>query len=313
MDGRGVVIRGAAVPVLVLGLALGPALPAAGQAVCTAPHSAGGVASGGGGATLAPGAGWLQLSTLRQASDGFFGPDGDTRPLLADGEVVTYSVYATAAIGLLPGLSLWAQLPVHSLRFEDLGGSAESTGVGDVRAAVRIGGDLFGVTGVPVLLRAGMKVPGQSFPVDATVIPLTEGQVDWELSVEYTRDLVRASPLAPAALYGQVWLGYRWRTTNEDAARTPGNEMFARLAAGGLLDPIRWQIALQTLEGEAPTQQGFRLDGAARRLWVISPSILLDVGPGRLGLGGQLPVAGRNLPTGPAFDVGYLLQWSGVR
>ena len=34
-----------------------------------------------------------------------------------------------------------------------------------------------------------------------------------------------------------------------------------------------------------------------------------SVGPGSLEFGGQIPLSGRNLPTGPGLGLGYLLTW----
>ncbi|MDX1674587.1 MAG: hypothetical protein R3314_07335 [Longimicrobiales bacterium] len=62
--------------------------------------------------------------------------------------------------------------------------------------------------------------------------------------------------------------------------------------------------------GEPPVQQGFTLDGARRELWQIAPTLAYDTGSGRLSLGAQLPVAGRNLPAGPSLNLGYTLTWS---
>lgn len=307
---RGPGLRGW-VAVLAAVLATGLAAGSAGaQGVCAAPHSTGGLSSGATVSTLAPGAGWLELSVLRWVSDDFFSTDGDVRPLLADGVVTTHSVYLTGSVGVLPGVEVFAQAPIHDLRFQDQTGRRARTGVGDVRAAVRVSGQAVGLP-IPVIFRGGVKLPGSDFPVDATIIPLTEGQRDWELSVEYGRNLVQTSPLAPPTLYGVAWLGYRWRELNAAAARRPGNELFGHAAVGGLLDPFDWELGIEMVLGQPPVQQGFELEGARRELWQVTPTLSYPLGPGRASLSAQVPLAGRNLPAGPSFSVGYGLSWAG--
>lgn len=281
------------------------------QGVCAAPHSTGGLGASASVGTLPPGAGWVQVSGLRWVSDEFFSTDGEIRPLLADGVVTTNSVYFTGSIGVINGVEAYLQAPVHFLDFEDQTGRRTRTGLGDIRGALRISPSAFGVP-VPVIVRAGVKVPGSDFPVDATIIPLTEGQTDWELSVEYGRNLIAPSPLAPATLYGVAWVGYRWRELNEEAARRPGDELFAHAALGGFLDPVDWELGLEVVRGQPPVQQGFRLDGARRELVQLTPAVSYEVGPGRAGVSVQLPVNGRNLPTGPSLSVSYLLIWGGL-
>ena len=98
--------------------------------------------------------------------------------------------------------------------------------MGDIRAAVRVGGELLGVR-VPFALRAGIKLPGSEFPVNPRVLPLTEGQRDLEVSLEsgWVGDDL------PVYLVG--WVGYRWRGPNRTAGFEPGDEWFGHVALGG--------------------------------------------------------------------------------
>ena len=304
--------RGSVPTAMILAAMAYIALPARGtaQGVCSAPHSTGGISTGSGVAVLPPGAGWLQLTGLRWVSSEFFGTDGAVRPLLAGGTVTTHSLYATLSVGVLTGVDVLAQAPVHDLTFEDQTGRRERAGIGDVRAALRIGGAAFGLPELPVVVRGGVKLPGSRFPVDATVIPLTEGQRDWELSIAYGLGLIQPSPLAPPTLAAAAWLGYRWREPNEDADRKPGDEVFGHLEIRGLLDPFTWTAGVDAVFGRPPIQQGFELPGARRELWQLTGSAALPAGPGRVSASLQLPVAGRNLPTGPSLSIGYVVEWS---
>lgn len=279
----------------------GPAMSAA-QAVCGAPHSSPTLAQSGAIRTLPAGAGWVQLSLYGQRADEFFSHLGERQPFLASSEFNTRSVFVTGAVGLVDGVELWAQVPTHHLRVDATSGSSVTTGVGDLRVAARIGSELIGMD-LPLAVRAGLKVPGSDFPVDATVLPLTEGQTDLELSVESGRRL------GSLPLYVIGWVGYRWRGTNREAVREPGDERFAHLALGGLLGDVSWEVATDGLWGRAPLAHGIRLEGERRRLVQLLPTVGIGIGPGRLEFTGQIPLAGRNLPSGVGMSLGYRTTW----
>jgi hypothetical protein len=298
-------MRGTGVCVLVGALAGGVPAAAWSQAVCSAPHSGPVVASGGQVGMLPPGAGWAQLNAAHQRTTTFFDHERDSRPLILDGVATTTSLYVSGAVGLVRGLEFWAQVPLHILRYEDNGGSRDRSGIGDPRFSLRMGSALFGAD-APFVLRAGVKLPGSTFPVDATVIPLTEGQRDWELSLESWRGL------PGSLLYVLGWVGYRWREENGDAARRPGDELFGHVALGGPIGSrLHWDLGADVLRGAPPEQQGILLRGARRELVQLQPTLGLDAGPGRLGLSAQVPLRGRNLPASPGFSLGYLLMWDG--
>lgn len=285
--------------------ALGLAWPSAvgAQAVCSAPHSSPVLAGGGRIGTLAPGAGWAQASVLAQRSSRFFAPDGNRQPFLADGQVRTVSLYLTAAVGVVRGLDVWGQVPLHDVVYEDRGGRRGSSGRGDLRVSLRASPELVGARAMPLAVRAGVKLPGAEFPLDATIIPLTEGQRDWELSVETGRAF-QSMPL-----YVLAWLGYRWREENQTAARKPGNERFAHVALGGRAFSLRWELATEYLQGDTPRHLAFHVPTARRRMSQLSPTVSRRAGPGEVELTAILPIAGRSLPTGAAGSVGYRWHW----
>jgi hypothetical protein len=281
---------------------LGAPSGAAGQAVCSAPHSSPTLAQSGSIRTMYPGSGWLQVSVYGQRATEAFGPDRQRLPFLADAEFNTRSVFVTGAVGVVDGLEVWAQLPVHHLSVNASSGRSTSSGLGDVRVAARVGAELFGAD-LPVALRFAAKVPGSEFPVDATVLPLTEGQADLEVSLESGR------ALGELPLYVVAWAGYRWRTENVAAARKPGSESFAHFAVGGLAGRFSWEVAADGLWGGPPLAQGITLTQERRRLLQLFPTVGYGVGPGRLEVTGQLPLSGRNLPASYGLSAGYRISW----
>ncbi len=286
---------------VLLSVALAPEL--AGQAICSAPHSSPVLAQGGTIRTLSPGSGWVQLSGFRQVSSEFFGPGGERLPFLASGRVRTHSIYVTASVGVFTGIDVWGQLPVHSLDLADQSGSRSRVGLGDPRLSVRVGSELVGAGSVPLTIRAGVKLPGTEFPVDATIIPLSEGQRDWELSLESGTAL----PGMPAYVLG--WVGYRWRERNVNAQRKPGNEVFTHLAVGGRAGRFHGELGAEVLLGSAPEQLGVVLPSGRRRLVQLQPTVGYRVGRGTIEFTGFIPLGGQNLPTGASGSVGYRLAW----
>lgn len=290
--------------VLVMGLMLVTGTPALdAQAVCSGPHAGPSKPTAGSIATLAPGAGWAQLSLFHHDTRERFNPQGNLESFLTNGRAVTTSLYVTAAAGLVRGVEVMAQLPVHRLRFEDRTGLREETGYGDPRLYLRLGSQLVGVESFPVTVRGGVKLVGSDFPVDAEVLPLTEGQRDYELMLEsgYT--------FSGTPVYVRGWIGYRWREENESIRRQPGNERFGYGAVGGRLRQVGWEMAVEGLSGEIPSQQGFGIPTSRRRLVQLYPSVSAPAGPGRVEFGGRFPVDGRNFPGGPAVSLGYALEW----
>ncbi|MCH7934422.1 MAG: hypothetical protein IIC36_10575 [Gemmatimonadetes bacterium] len=278
-------------------------LSVSGQAICSAPHSSPTLSQGGSISTLPPGAGWAQISFFRQRSLSFFNQNGDVQDFLAASEFLTRSVFLTASVGLVEGIDLWAQLPIHNLDVTSDGGNSASSGVGDLRFALRVTPALLG-SDAPVGLRFGGKTPGSTFPVDATILPLTEGQRDFEVSLE------SGTAFGFLPIYVAGWVGYRWRGLSDVREYEPGEETFGHLAVGGAVGDLTLEVGADGLWGQAPTVSGLTLsDREARRLLQIVPTVGYPVGPGKIEVAGQIPLAGRNLPTGVGIGVSYRTTW----
>lgn len=251
----------------------------------------------------APGEGWVEVSIFHHDTDEEFRSTGEVEPFFAEGHMVATSAYVNGALGLVRGLDVWMQAPVHHFRFDDAAGERTKTGPGDIRGWLRIGPRALGITdALPVALavRGGVKLPGSDFPVDAEVIPLTEGQRDWELIVEVGRSL------HPLPLYVKGWAGRRWRERNSEILWDPGDETFAFLAAGGSAGPLSWELAAEGLWGAPPVKEGIRLESEKRKMIQLLPKVGVATGLGgtQLQAGAHIPLDGRNLPAGPTLRAG---------
>jgi len=256
-----------------------------------------------------PGTGWAKLEVSHQDTRERFDQNGTVESFFNEGaRAITTTVRFTGALGLWRGLDAWADVPVHRLAFNDVTQERLSTGPGDPRLFLRMGPALFGVDQLPlaVALRGGVKFSVGDFPVDAEIIPLTEGQRDWELILETGKSL------HPWPVYLMGWAGYRWRETNTKIQRKPGDERMFYVAAGGSVDRFQWKLAAEGQFGRPPlrTDFGLRLDQDRRELVQLIPTVGWNVGTGALEAGVRMPLHGRNLPAGPVFTFGYFLTWN---
>lgn len=256
----------------------------------------------------APGHGWVQVSLYHHDTRDRFDPLGNVEPLFNEGgRSITTSLFLTGVVGLYRGVDVWAQIPVHRLEFNDVAATRQSFGPGDPLVHLRIGPELFGVRSpVPVAVRAGVKFPLGDFSVDSEIVPLTEGQRDWEVLVELGHSFY------PAPLYAMGWVGYRWRETNHEIERKPGDERFGFFAIGGAYPLFSWKLAAEALYGErwiSFTGVRIPLSRSERELVQVTPTVGWKVGPGGLEAGARIPVAGQNFPAGPALFLGYFMRW----
>ena len=250
------------------------------------------------------GAGWIQLSLFHLDTNNRFDEQGEKRALFNEGgKSVTSSLYVTGAYGLVDGLDLWAAFPVHRLAFDDIAATRRSVGFGDPRIYVRVGPEIWGgERRIPIAIRGGVKLPVGTFPVDSEIVPLTEGQRDWELILELGHSFY------PKPIYLAGWLGYRWRETNTLSERRPGDELLFYIAAGGEASWWGWKIAADGLLGKkwtSLTAVEILLSNSERELVQLMPSLHAGVGTGQLEAGVRIPVHGQNYPAGTTLFLGY--------
>ena len=273
------------------------------QAICSAPHSSPTLAQSGSIGTIPRGAGWLQVSVVGSRATESFGPFGGRVSFAGDSEFETRSAYVTASIGVFEGLEIWGQVPLHRLTVEGPAGRSRSKGFGDVRGAVRVSPELFGIHDVPIAVRAGFKVPGSDFPVDATELPLSEGQRNIDLSVE------SGWSSFDYPIYTVGWVGYRWRAENASVEYEPGNEIFVHAAVGGTMATLHVELGVDVLWGANLVEQGIVLPSAKRRLVQLLPTFGARIGGGSLEVTAPIPVWGRNLPVSRGVSLGYRVAW----
>ncbi len=256
-----------------------------------------------------PGTGWATLRVAHQDTRDRFDENGTVESYFnEDARSITTTVRFSGAIGLWRGLDAWVDVPYHRLAFNDATRDRLSTGLADPRFFLRVGPSLVGVEDLPVAvaLRGGVKFPVGDFQISAEQISLSQGQRDWEVLLEAGKSL------HPWPVYVMAWGGYRWRETNTEIERKPGDEWLFYAAVGGSVERFHWKLAIDGQFGQPPVRRDFgniELERDRRALVQVVPTLGWTVGPGAIEAGIRLPLHGRNLPAGPVFTLGYFFSW----
>ena len=252
-----------------------------------------------------PGQGWADLTAYYLDTQEVFDFDGDVRDFFADGHAVSTSVFLTLAAGILPGVDGWLQVPYHRLQYDDARDDRLRSGIGDTRLYLRIQPLHYLGSGFPLAVRGGVKVAVGDFAVDSEVIPLGDGQTDWELMLEIGHSFY------PFPAYVSAWVGYRWRERNDKAQRDFGDEGFFLAQAGANYGALGFQLLVEGMESvTTPVIQGVPLRNAERSMLQVTPRVSYEVGPGALSAGARVSLAGKNLPAGTSLVLGYFSRWS---
>lgn len=250
-----------------------------------------------------PGQGWVQLSAYHHDTTQEFGLERERREIRSGGHAISTSLFATTAVGVVRGVDVWLQVPFHRIDYSDTAGDRVRSGIGDVRTFLRFSPTLLLGSDFPLAIRGGVKLSVGDFPLDAEIIPLGEGQTDWELMAEVGHSFW------PRSVYVMGWVGYRWREANLERRIDFGDEAFFFAAVGGTTRRVAWKFSVEGWDGGAWIAEGIRLENASREMVQITPTVGTAAGPGQVELGARIPLAGRNLTAGPAFTVGYFLRF----
>lgn len=246
---------------------------------------------------LDPGRVRIEAKLLHQDTRERYFLDGARIPYFFEGHNRTSAAYADVAVGLPWRLEAALQGSVFRIDFDDLADERRSTGVGDTRLGLRrnlLRGPLV------VTVGARLKLPTGRFQNDAEVVPVGEGQLDYDVSLELGRSLWPK----PGYLTGE--LGYRFRSENRENGIRPGNELFWSLEGG--YSPLRRftiKLLARGLQGQESTAFALPITTLKRKAVYLEPGLILDLGGGRgVSVSAPFTVAGRNWPAGPVLSVG---------
>jgi len=242
--------------------------------------------------------GWAQVSLFHQTTEERYFLDGERIPYFFEGRNRTSGLFLDLRYGLFGRLEVVLQAPVYRLAFEDLADDRRSTGIADVRAAAR-----FAVLDGPTVVTAGfaVKFPSGEFVNDAEVVPVGEGQYDFDFTLEAGRSFW------PRPAYVSVLAGYRVRRPNEQSGIPPGNEVLWLVEGGHkIVSRLGFKGVARGLHGATSTSFGLEIPTLKREAVYLQPGLVWDLGSERsLELSLPFTVKGRNWPAGLAVGIGF--------
>ena len=253
----------------------------------------------------APGTGWISAEIYHQDTTDRYDLSGEKKAIPFNGHAKSTALFVTASVGLIENWDFWARGSINSLSFKDDGGDRSEKGIGDANLWLRVAPLKYLGIDFPFALRGGVKLPIGSAPIDAEIIPLSEGQTDWEMMVEVGHSFW------PRSVYVNGWVGYRIRELNEEAAIDPGEEIFFLAQVGGASGKFQYKLVFEGWDGDTPVQEGLSIVTSQRNYLQVTPSLWYETPLGAFEAGWRVPLDGRNLPAGGALVLGYFTRFGG--
>ncbi len=264
--------------------------------------------AGAGAWTLQRGQLWGKLTYFQQRTQewyvgkGRFGAPGTRARYDFDGQYESRAVFAEGLYGVTDRLDLGLQVPYFDQSFTAFAEPRTDTGLSDIRALAK-----FRLLAKPLVLalKASVKVPTGAFKNEDGLIPVGEGQWDFDFIGQVGRSLW------PLPLYGNIDLGYRVRTRNEQIDRDPGDEWFLNAEVGyQLVRQLTLMGKYEAIRSDPAVVFG-GIEAEIKRITYLTPALLYAVGRRtmveaavRFSLNGRNFPAGRQLVLGLATTLG---------
>ena len=257
---------------------------------------------------------WTKLTFMTQdTGESYIGvprpgiPRGEREPNLLNGEYSSRAFFFDTFYGVTDNFSIGVQVPFFNQTFEDqeltalFGGPVSSTGFSDIRVFLK-----HKVTNGPVVssLKFGFKAPTGKFENTQGLIPVGEGQWDFDFIVQVGRSFW------PFSAYANADIGYRLRMKNKEVERDPGDELFWIAEFGyQWTDKLLTVIKYEGIEGKETTSLGLQLSGDVKKIQYISPAVLFNATESyAIEAGLRISISGQYFPAGPVFQVGLNYQ-----
>jgi hypothetical protein len=224
--------------------------------------------------------------------------DGNRIPYFFDGHNRTMALFFDLEHGLTDRIEVNAQVPVFDITFNDFADDRSSAGLGDVRVGLR-----YSVLQGPLVATVGarIKFPTGEFINDAEIVPVGEGQYDFEIRGEL------AHSFWPNPGYVSGLIGYRIRTKNEEINIDFGDELIWSIEGGyNVTSKIMLKGLFWGLYGFESTSFGLPLSSLRREAVYVEPGVVYAIDRSR-GIEFTVPITlrGRNWPAGPVLNIGF--------
>lgn len=249
--------------------------------------------------TLPQGTNWFKVGFMYQDTTERYFLDGERIPYFFDGRNQTRALFFEYVRGLTDRLDVKVQLPIFAISFDDFAGERESNGLGDLRLESR-----YNIMDDPMVLTLGgtIKFPTGEFVNDAEIVPVGEGQYDFDVFAEVGRSLW------PVNGYVTGKIGYRFRTENKKTNIAFGDEIIWRAEVGYRFNRrLSTKVLARGLHGFESMSFGLTIETLRREVVYIEPGVHFAFTETQ-GVEVTVPVSvrGRNWPAGPVFTVSFV-------
>ena len=263
---------------------------------------------------------WAKVSHFRQTADEWYistpepylaerpdgsrefltHPAGTRRPYRFSGEYESRAVFIEGFYGVTDWLNIGVQIPYfdQALHDDTRDEAPSDAGFSDIRVSTK-----WRLLQKPVILTTKLvaKMPTGEFRVQDGLIPVGEGQWDYDFVLQVGRSLW------PLPAYANVDVGYRVRRENEDINRDPGDEWLFNAEVGySPTAKLLLALKLEGLRGKPGTNSfGFRDSGLKNQITYLAPTVAYRV-HGDTSVEGAVryTLAGLNFPAGYQVTVG---------
>ena len=260
--------------------------------------------------TLPQGKVWGKVTFFQQSTDEWYlaSPEltdgqlrepGARRPYRFDGKYESRAVFVEGFYGITERFDLGVQIPYFDQQFSDATRDEPpaDAGFSDLRLFAKAR-----LIQRPVVftLKGGVKMPTGNFRNEDGLIPVGEGQWDFDLIGQMGRSLW------PLPVYGNVELGYRFRLKNDEIDRDPGDEWFLQAEVGyQLTRRVLLMGKFELLRSDPATDFGLENRSQIKRITYVSPALLVRLaGETALEVGLRYSINGRNFPAGHQVTMG---------
>ena len=260
--------------------------------------------------TLPAGTTWAKVTYFQQRADEWYTANaefsgrlfdaGTRRPYRFGGEYESKAIFIEGFVGITDRLDFGMQIPYFDQKFSDdtrLEPGADA-GFSDLRLMAKLR-----LTEKPaiVTLKTAVKMPTGEFRNEDGLIPVGEGQSDYDFIIQVGRSFW------PLPIYANADIGYRIRTINEDIDRDPGDEWLFNAEVGySVSERLLFALKLDALRGGRGTEFGFiRSSSLIKRITYISPTVSYRIaGEAALEVSVRSTINGRNFPAGQQLTAG---------
>lgn len=253
---------------------------------------------------------WGKVTYFRQTTDEWYisspefvdGKVHDSsarRPYRFNGEYDSKAFFIEGFYGVTDRFDVGLQVPYFDQVFNDDTRTEppSDSGFSDLRLFTKIN-----ILQKPAIftIKLGTKIPTGKFKNEDGLIPVGEGQWDFDFVAQLGRSFW------PLPVYGNIDVGYRVRLENEEILRDPGDEWLINAEVGGNLGKrALLMLKLEMLRGKAGTVFGFKNKSEIKRITYFAPTLLVDIGANAaLEAGLRYSLNGQNFPAGHQFTFG---------